>query len=198
MKLNFVAMIVMALAGNGLAAPNKMEESSKAEQLAVGKASLAEMGLDSQAVTAAQCLKFLCCRGRKRDVQGTQIPEGSQREAQATCLVCFGLGVCDRSQTIHESAPQPRVSVNVDSIISNMNSFQENNISENNLWIPRNGHWYYYDGRGRYWEWMGDAPGDDFDFDQRFFPRVSHPNWRFGGRGRLHPGSRGYTFDFLS
>ncbi|PHH85962.1 hypothetical protein CDD83_10936 [Cordyceps sp. RAO-2017] len=170
MKPGSITAAVLALAGNAIAAPSTMSESS-----------LENMGLMKRDVSAAQCLKFLCCRN-KRDLSATESLQHQSAEAQATCLVCWKFGIC--GQAVRERptkdgsdrAGRVRVEIN-QNIINNHQNFQNGGF-----WIQRGGREYWVDNNGQYWEWMGND--GDWDGGRR-------EQFRMGGHGHVEKGRGG-------
>ncbi|KAM4067230.1 hypothetical protein HRG_001213 [Hirsutella rhossiliensis] len=175
MKAQAIATVIVALAGNSIALPK------------MGDISLEEMGLEKRAVSAATCLRSLCCPNRKRDLQEHQKAQSPQKgqamssEQQAQCLICWSFGVCDRESTQREGETG-RVTVEVTNNIQNQAS---NNENPGGFWVRRRGRDYWIDQNGSYWEWKG---GDDDG---------GSGNWRMGGHGTLtNDGDRwNYVFE---
>ncbi|PHH79468.1 hypothetical protein CDD80_4695 [Ophiocordyceps camponoti-rufipedis] len=161
-----VAILLAALASFSLAAPH------------AGEASFDNMSLDKREDMAASCLKHLCCKNSKRDLE---MDMDHQADAQTQCLVCWKLGICGTEKDgVPEDKPG-KVTVDISKNISR----PENG----GFWIKHNGHEYWVDRAGKYWERM------EGDHDMNSGRRG---DFRLGGQGHVSRASEGrwqYTFE---
>ncbi|RDA89042.1 hypothetical protein CP532_0625 [Ophiocordyceps camponoti-leonardi (nom. inval.)] len=166
MKSQFVLALVAAQAGLSFCAPH------------TGEASLDNMSLVKREEMAASCLKFLCCKNKKRDLEANQSLQG---EAQAQCLTCWKFGICGTAVKEQDKDKIGKVSTEINqNIIKNNKDFQKGGF-----WISRGGQEYWVDTNSQYWEWTGGK----HDTEQGQF--------RLGGDGEIKRGQGGkwyYTF----
>ncbi|KAF4589830.1 hypothetical protein GQ602_003719 [Ophiocordyceps camponoti-floridani] len=166
MMMQGITILLAALASLGLAAPH------------TGEFSFGNLTLNKREDMAASCLKHLCCKNSKRNLE---MATDHQADAEAQCLICWKFGICGkRTDAVPEDNPG-KVTVEISPNIPN----PENG----GFWIKRDGREYWVDRSGKYWEWMG---GDD---DRN---RGHRGDFRRGGKGHVSKGRGGrlvYTFD---